>query len=239
MPSAFATESVFARKCAFWTVAFSGGLGWLIWTDKPHPSFPVDVWQPEALTFPSLYTNGLFCVSLALMLGVVICLLLAERHGAKWAFGAGMCGLALGNIHSYDVIHLTVVWVAYLCGRWAVEGQLPAKALRMAVIAAVVAAPSVAYMAWLYVTEPVFKARADTATWSQLPTGYLLGYGVLSPLAFYAGRVLLGPMPPARREWVTQGVVGAGVVGPVGSGGGDPSLLLKQASLARPLNGLI
>ncbi len=200
--AAFATESVFARKCAFWTVALSGGFGWLIWTDKPHPSFPVDVWQPEALTFPSLYTNGLFCVSLALMLGVVICLLLAERHGAKWAIGAGLCGLALGNIHSYDVIHLTLVWVMYLGGRWVVDGRLPAKAFQMAVIAAVVAAPSVAYMAWLYLTEPVFKARADTATWSQLPTGYVLGYGLLLPLALFASRCLLSIAPGNRRGWI-------------------------------------
>lgn len=205
--AAFATESVFARKCAFWTVALSGGFGWLIWTDKPHPSFPVDVWQPEALTFPSLYTNGLFCVSLALMLGVVICLLLAERNGPKWAVGAGLCGLALGNIHSYDVIHLTVVWVMYLGGRWALEGAVPMRALRMALLAAMVAAPSVAYMAWLYLTEPVFKARADTATWSQLPTGYLLGFGLLGPLAFFAGRRLLSSVPPTRRDWMVHGAV--------------------------------
>ena len=209
----FFTESVFARRCALWNVALSGGVGWLLWADQTHPSQPVDVWQPEALTFPSLYTNSLFCVSLALMLGVVVCLLLAEtdaRRGVRWAIAAGLCGLALGNVHSYDVIHLTVAWVAYLLGRWAVERRFPAHSLRMALLAALVASPSVAYMAWLYLAEPVFKKRADTATWSPVPTTYLLGYGVLIPLALLGGRELLarGRTGPRFWPWASATVVG-------------------------------
>jgi hypothetical protein len=47
-------------------------------------------------------------------------------------------------------------------------------------------------MAWLYLTEPVFKARADTATLSPAPIGYILGYGLLWPLAaFGAWRLYL------------------------------------------------
>lgn len=162
---AFFTPAPFTRRCIFWTTAFSSGMGWLFWKDREIQNTPaVDVWQPEALTFASLYTIGLFAVSLALMLGVVVCLLLAEERGRRWAVGAGLCGLLLGNIHSYDVIHLTAVWSAYLLARWVVGRRFPARAVGLALIAAVVAAPSVVYMAWLYATEPVFKARADTAT---------------------------------------------------------------------------
>lgn len=180
---AFFTPDRFTRGCIFWTTALSGGVGWLFWHDHMIQRGPVDVWQPEALTFPSLYSNGLFAVALTLMLGVVVCMLLAEERGPKWAVSAGLCGLLLGNIHSYDVIHLTAVWCAYLLAKGLVDRRFPLRDLGHGLIAALVASPSVAYMAWLYLTEPVFKARADTATLSPEFSKYLLGYGLLLPLA--------------------------------------------------------
>lgn len=180
---AFFTPDRFTRGCIFWTTALSAGVGWLSWHDYMIQRGPVDVWQPEAITFASLYTNGLFAVALTLMLGVVICLLLAEERGPRWAVAAGVCGLLLGNIHSYDVIHLTAVWCAYLLAKWIVSRRFPAREVGHGLIAGLIAAPSVAYMAWLYATEPVFKARADTATLSPELARYLLGYGLLIPLA--------------------------------------------------------
>ncbi len=186
------TADRFTRRCIFWTVALSAGVGWLFWSDRITQGEPVDVWQPEALTFFSLYANGLFAVSLALMLGVVICLLLAEERGSRWAVGAGVCGLILGNVHSYDMIHLAAVWLTFLLVRWGAERRFPTRAVQMACLAAAVASPSVVYMAWLYLSEPVFKARADTATLSPRLPLYLLGYGLLVPLAAAGLWSLLG-----------------------------------------------
>lgn len=180
---AFFTPDHFTRGCIFWTTALSAGVGWLFWHDHEIQRGPVDVWQAEALTFASLYSNGLFAVGLSLMLGVIVCLLLAEERGAKWAVAAGVCGLLLGNVHSYDVIHLTAVWCSYLLAKWIVTRRFPVRDVGHGLITALVAAPSVAYMAWLYLTEPVFKARADTATLSPQIMGYVLGYGLLWPLA--------------------------------------------------------
>jgi hypothetical protein len=89
----------------------------------------------------------------------------------------------LGNIHSYDVIHLALVWTAYLAVRWLATRRFPARAVGMALLAALVTSPSVLYMAWLYLSEPVFRARADTETLTPGLDRYLLGYGVLIPLA--------------------------------------------------------
>jgi hypothetical protein len=188
--AAFFTGDVFARRCAFWTIALSAGLGWLFWSDHSNLSEPIDVWQPEALTFASLYAIGLFPVSLALLLGFVVCMLLAEDRGWKWAAGAGVCGLLLGNTHSYDMIALAAVWAGYLAARWIVTRRFPAREFGLAALAGIIASPSVAYMAWLYLSEPVFRARADTATWSKGPGTYLLGYGLLVPLAVWGGRLL-------------------------------------------------
>jgi hypothetical protein len=91
--------------------------------------------------------------------------------------------LLLGNIHSYDVIPLTAVWVVYLALRWIVSRQFPRRELGYGLLAAAIAAPSVAHMAWFYLTEPVFKARANTPTLTPPIGQYLLGYGLLFPLA--------------------------------------------------------
>ncbi len=189
--AAWFTDDVFERRCALWVTALSGGIGWLFWRDRVQTNEPVDVWQPEALTFPSLYTNGLFTVSLLLMLGVVLGLIRAERNGKlDGAVAAGLCGLVLGNVHSYDMIHLTVVWLCYLLLRGQLDYRLPWPALKQALIAAAIASPSVLAMAWLYLSEPVFRSRADTQTLTPGFDRYVLGYGLLLPLAGFAAREL-------------------------------------------------
>jgi arabinosyltransferase C len=177
------TEDRFTRGCIFWTTALSAGFGWLLWHDRVIQRGPVDIWQAEAVTFASLYTTGLFAVSLTLMLGFVICLLLAETRGLRWAVFAGLCGLVLGNIHSYDMIHLAAIWSGYLGLRWVVTRRFPASEFRLALLAGAIAAPSVLYMYWFYKTEPVFQARANVPTLTPPLSQYLLGYGLLLPLA--------------------------------------------------------
>lgn len=196
------SQGSLACNTALAAVCYSAGLGWLAWSDRTTPNRPVDVWQPEAITFPSLYTNALFAGALALMLAVVVCLLRAEEEGPWWAILAGACGLALSVVHSYDVLHLALVWTIYLIVRTIVERRLPVLALRHALTAACIAAPGVVYMGWLYLTEPVFRERADTPTWSPAPHLYVIGLGLLLPLAAAGGWMLL------RRDGASQGQPG-------------------------------
>src|SRR6266849_2508431 len=115
--AAFLTEDRLSRRAAFGFAALSSGLGWLMWPwpgDSP-PSVPADTWQPEAITFLSLYANALFCAAMAAMAGIFLCLLVAQRTGkVRPAVVAGLLLLLLGNFHSYDVITLVAVWAAYL-----------------------------------------------------------------------------------------------------------------------------
>src|SRR5206468_3459306 len=61
-----------ARRAAFLCVCFSAGLGWMpgLW-EQGILRGPADTWQPEAVTFLSLYLFPLFVVSLLLMVGVI------------------------------------------------------------------------------------------------------------------------------------------------------------------------
>jgi hypothetical protein len=184
---AFFTPDVGTRRAAFWFAAFSAGFGWLFQRPVVTGQDVVDLWQPEAITFLCLYVNGLFCVALSLMLGIFILLLAAEGANGRrrWGcvVGAGLLGLLLGNIHSYDVITVAGVWAAFVTARGVAARRFPGRSLGDAVVAGLVALPSTLYQYYLYRTEPVFRMRADDKFLSPPLTSYLLGYGLVLLLA--------------------------------------------------------
>jgi hypothetical protein len=223
-----------ARKIGMLLVCFSSGLGWLPfwWTASPIHT-PIDKWQPEAITFLSLYLSPLFVFSLALQVAIFSLLFTAERRGkVKYALWAGLCGFLLGLVHSYDVISISAVWIVYLLLNTALPSSTgrrnrntsevsdtrhptPDTRLRAwgyALLAGAITAPSVAYIYLQYKTEAVFRARADVATLSAPLYWVLLGYGLTLVLAVVAVRVLCRPTSKAdkaeeetgkRETWTT------------------------------------
>ncbi len=193
-----------ARRLAFLTVLFSAGLGWIPadWHVGIGIERPVDLWQPEAISFLSIYLLPLFSVSLALMLGVLINLLEAERtRGWRPVIIAGILGFFLGNIHTYDVITLTVIWASYIAANGLYDERLFWPMLRRALVAALPAALSTGYMLWLYRTDAVFAQRVESLTLAPAVWWVLLGFGLLVPLALIGLVALrwssLVPGPPA------------------------------------------
>ncbi|MDQ2687846.1 MAG: hypothetical protein M3Y28_08275, partial [Armatimonadota bacterium] len=107
-----------ARLTAFGFACLGSGFGWVVWHnwhDKSHPNSPVDAWQPEAYTFLTIYTSALMTVSTVLIVAALYALLRGEQTG-KWRYPviAGVCGAILGNMHSYDVLHLSAAWGLFL-----------------------------------------------------------------------------------------------------------------------------
>jgi hypothetical protein len=205
------TPDVAIRRAAFSFAALSAGFGCLFAGKGINEPFcSVDLWQPEAITFLCLYVNGLFCVALAAMVGILLLLLGAEeREGwPRWGrvLGAGLLGLLLGNIHSYDILTLAAVWGIYLAAR-TLESRAsrvtglesptgdprPAtrdprhrslgRALANLLVVGLVALPSTLYQYYLYRTEPVFRMRAQTQTLTPSVLYYLEGYGLVFILA--------------------------------------------------------
>lgn len=162
-------------------VGLSSGVGWLI----PNVTMPigsVDMWQPEAITFLSIYLNPLFLAGLLLMIGAFYWLELARREGStRYAVYAGLHLLLLGNIHTYDVLTVACVWTAYLIYlRFQIaDCRLTFRTVGLSALAAVIAAPSVAYQYWVYAIDPVYRARANSPIPSPPVWSFFEGYGLV------------------------------------------------------------
>ena len=197
----------FARRLALLCVCFASGLGWLpfSWEAFPTaptcPAGPIDLWQPEAITFLSLLLSPLFCVSLALQIGILLLLFIGEQtQRLRYALAAGFCGFILGLIHTYDILSVSAVWVVYLVAviiryfshntnTQNQERGIPSEHIKQALLQAVVAGmctlPAVAYIYHQLQTEATFLKRANVVTGSALPIWDLFGYGLTLALAVY------------------------------------------------------
>lgn len=160
-------------------VGLSAGVGWLFPGAK-MPDGPVDVWQPEAITFLSIYLNPLFLAGLILMLWSLYFLTLLERTGrARFAGCAGLCLLLLGNVHTYDVVTVAAVWASYLIVRSILVRKIDLRLISLSALAALIASPAALYQFWLYHIDPVFKARANSPTPSPALWAFFAGYGLV------------------------------------------------------------
>ena len=180
-----------ARLTAFGFACLSSGFGWVVWPlwrDKNNPDGPIDAWQPEAYTFLSIYTSALMTVSTLLILGALYALLLGERTGRwKYAVLAGLCGAVLGNMHSYDVLHLAAAWGVFLIVLTVLRrGQGMAPRWGRGLLALALSAPTTLYVAYMYKVEAVFQRRANVPTLSPAFWHYILGYGIVFLLACVA-----------------------------------------------------
>ncbi|HZT44039.1 MAG TPA: hypothetical protein VFA07_17875 [Chthonomonadaceae bacterium] len=206
-----------ARRLAFLFVCFSSGLGWLpFWWPNAPIQTPIDKWQPEAITFLSLYLSPLFCGSMALQVGILALLLQGERTGRlRYAFAAGVCGFALGVVHSYDVITMAAIWFAYLIaftlttlfrshhkpenGDASAHKSLSGSWLR-GLLAGILTAPSVYLIFEQYRQDPLFHARANVPTLAPGLQWVLAGYGLtllLALIGIFALQSSAGQSAPA------------------------------------------
>jgi hypothetical protein len=194
-----------ARLVALGFAALGSGFGWWswrLWEDKNIPGSPIDAWQPEAYTFLSLCTSTLFTVSLLFILGALHAMLLGERTGkARYAVVAGLCGAVLGDIHTYDVVHIGAAWALSLIV-WTVMRRFRGVGgtwLRTAIATAVMA-PTVLYQYYVFTHNTVFQKRVGVPTLSPEFWRYPLGYGLPFALAVVMVAVLVVRAVRGRKE---------------------------------------
>lgn len=173
--------SAFWRRTCFLLISTSSGLGWLLGSVVPSA---VDLWQPEAITFMSLYESPLFTASLLLMLVVFYAWLQSLENTPRCAIGAGLAMLILSVIHQYDVCTVGATLAVCSALLWWLRGISAYRLLGRVAVILGLSSPGIVYSLWAVSTNPVFRA------WSQAridaspgPLGYVVGFGVVFFLA--------------------------------------------------------
>ncbi|GAB4432195.1 MAG: hypothetical protein Kow0031_13550 [Anaerolineae bacterium] len=176
------------RQLATALFAFSAGLGWL-WLLLGLPTelgkMPVDIWVPDASFFLSAFTFAHLPLSIGLMLWVVIGLVLfVERGGWRWWLLAAGCGLLVSVIHPYKLVVVGAILLPWLLWQ-SYRRQLPLwRSLWRLALVMLPATPYLLWVLWVFETNFAFAAwREQSLTWSPPPQFYLLGFGLLLPLA--------------------------------------------------------
>jgi len=209
------TERPAVRRLALLLAAFSSGLGWLFYfvlpPGSPHPAdFGRGLVMPEAVTFLTILLNPLFSFSMALMLATfLLAMLAAEKGSARLALYAGILGLILGNAHTYDMVTVYAVLALYGVVLLACRNF---RGVALLALIVAVSSPSVAYQAWLFRANFIFRAKALTPTLSPPFVMMLLTFGI--PLALALPGAVMGlrssqwrPVPghPERPVRVAEG----------------------------------
>lgn len=204
---------VFVAKTGIVLASLGGGLGFMAWQafgqiGESDPFLgmlekrsPVDVWQPEAFVFPSALVNGLFMVSLCLIIAIFTAVWEAKDSWRPVGVGAAAMALLM-NIHSYDVLIIAFSLLAFASVRIFRKEMDWKWALRAAVIGAAAIPPALWFMYVLKV-DPVFQARAATLTYSG--TYRQLIFGIL-PL-FGLGLVSFRGIQQDVKKWIGPGIL--------------------------------
>lgn len=175
------------QKLAVTIVTLGAGVGFMAWANTgrvimgPSPLtaltgglLPIDVWQGEGFVFPSMLVNGLFMVSLCLILAIFVCVLDAQYSWKPVVPGA-LCFLALMNIHSYDVLLVVLVLVGLLASAL-VSRTFDPKWLVRVVVMGLGAVPTALWFVYVLKNDPVFQARAATETYAANFRPVLIGF---------------------------------------------------------------
>jgi arabinosyltransferase C len=210
----------FVNKTSFGASLFGG---WI----------PIDVWQPEAFVFPSMLTNSLFMVSLCLILFVLKSVVDAQKSWLAVLPGAGAMFLLM-NIHSYDVLLLSLILVGFLAASL-VSKQATGAWVTRAICIGLGAIPSAAWFLFVLSRDPVFRERAETLTFSptfQQLFGGILPLAILAGFAFFSGLPRLDEDPKTRQRMLVGGGGALLLILSLffGSSGADPGKYFLSAS---------
>ena len=175
------------RRIAFLLIVFSGGLGWLLillgqgnWLD----SAPIDLISPEAYTFLILYGFPHLALARTLMLLGLIALWKNPEARILNAAVAGICWLGMGLLVPFYVAVAGAIVLAGLIAEALVARQIIWRALGLAALAGLIAAPPLIYTFIIVALDPVWRVWADQLViLSPHPLHYALGYALVGLLA--------------------------------------------------------
>lgn len=177
------------RKKSFLFLCFSSGLGWLLLlfgeSELVGYSSP-DLWVPEAITFFTLLSFPHFAAATSLTLVTVGALFVSFRTGRHApAICAAVACFVLSWIHPFNLAVVFGVLATYLVGRMVKRRCILWKQLRQLGLCLALSLPVVLYIQFgVLASNQVLRAWiSQSRLASPHPVAYLIGYGLLVPLA--------------------------------------------------------
>lgn len=176
------------RRLSWFLVAVGGGLGWL-WvlaggTFAPGV-MPTDLWVPDASAFLTMLTFPHLVLAQASILWLAVSgLRLLRRPTARDAIGTALSALLLSLIHPYSPPILIGLLVLHgVWHEWRSRTYDWKAVLRLG-IAGSTSLPLLAYALLVFQIDPVLRSwQEQNVVRSPHPLFYLLGFGLLCPLA--------------------------------------------------------
>jgi hypothetical protein len=178
------------QRLAIVFTCLASGFGYLFGgfsTARGFTGQPIDLFQPEISVFQVSVYSPLFAPALALIVVAVTSWIRAESsHSTKDAIVAGIATALLGNIHSYDVLHVMLAVICIRVTSDVIQRRFHLHAWLLAIGAGVIALPTTAWVFYATRVDPLFAARADTDTRTAAIHWVLIGFGIALPLAIVA-----------------------------------------------------
>ncbi len=202
--AAFLLRPVALRRLAFLFFALGSGLGWLQlllgWLPAPD-LFPIDFWLVDAYGFFSLLTFPHFAAAFWLLLIMVRAVAGFFDGGSGAMLGQGLAAaLALQWVQPFAPAIGDLALAGYVALGWVSERRIRWRDALGLMLLGALQIPLLLYSLRVFSGHPLWRTfRDQNITLSPPPTSYLLGYGLLTPLALWG--LWLALRRPRRRGW--------------------------------------
>jgi hypothetical protein len=179
--SSFLTSHIRARRFTVLLVGLSSGMGWIFGVGP-------DLTVPESITFPSLLVNAHFPLTAMLILLLLLALSMAKGQ-ARWCLVIAVGSVLLTMIQPLASLVVGLVGLVWFLGSsW--RAQTVQRPLLTRLVAfSIGSIPLVIYMLRLFRSNPFFRQWMEqNVTPSPALWQWLIGYGLLTPLALVGAR---------------------------------------------------
>ena len=177
-----------ARRASFLLAATGSGFGWIMLVFNWQPTAqisPIDFWLIDLYEFFSLVTFPHFSAVILLILIIIMAFdhFLTDRRLAHWILAA-TASLGLIAFHPFSIIIADLAVAGVALGHWRANRRLDRGIVISGLLLLMIQLPLIIYNDLAFSSDQYWEQfRVQMVLLSPPPVYYLLGLGVLGPLA--------------------------------------------------------
>jgi hypothetical protein len=181
------------RRTAFLIATFTSGFGWALvmlkYITGGDIRFPMDVFIAEGNTFLGILGYPHFIAAASYIFIFYLVIRGQSKKQIRYAFYAGGVALFLGWQHTYDLVSVYSVLLAYAFILTMRDHKLPVYIIWSGLIVGILSCSSAIYSVWLTSADPIWKAVlaqfANAGVFTPPPLHLLILLGPAFILAIY------------------------------------------------------